>query len=256
MLRSSRRRLARLGLALAAAGAARRANATTAGAPLPSGATTLQELTKRLAAAPRRRDFKTMPIILDHPSLWDSEALDAVLHYAGAPKQSWDNTELHSPWLSAMRNSLNNEVFSFRHPDFLLVSATRGSALLALYDDALWEKYGLGKLGGGGTRNRFFLAPPAAYLNPANYQNPEGAFSARANSVQALQRRGAVFMACHNAIWGLCAHLVAGGINPDKLSPEQMCAEFTNHLVPDVILIPGAVGTLAELGAAGFSYCR
>jgi hypothetical protein len=35
-----------------------------------------------------------------------------------------------------------------------------------------------------------------------------------------------------------------------------MCAEFTSRLVPDVILIPGAVGTLAELATAGFSYCR
>lgn len=256
MLRSSRRRLASLGLALAAAGAARSSDTATAASLLPSGATTLDELTKRLAAVPRRRDFKIVPMILDDPSLWDAQALDAVLHYAGAPKQSWDNTELHNRWLSAMRNALNNEVFSFRHPDFLLVSTTRDSALLALFDDALWEKYNLGKLAGGVTHNTFYPAPPAAFLNPADYQNPEGAFSARANSVQALQRRGAVFMACHNAIWGTCEYLIAHGVNPDKLSPEQMCAEFTNRLVPDVILIPGAVGTLAELATAGFSYCR
>jgi hypothetical protein len=195
-------------------------------------------------------------MILDDRSLWDAQALDAVLHYAGAPKQSWDNTELHNRWLSAMRNALNNEVFSFRHPDFLLVSATRDSALLALFDDALWEKYNLGQLAGGAARNTFYPAPPAAFLNPSDYQNPEGAFSARANSIQALQRRGVVFMACHNAIWGTCEYLIVHGVNPDKLSPEQMCAEFTNHLVPDVILIPGAVGTLAELATAGFSYCR
>jgi hypothetical protein len=118
------------------------------------------------------------------------------------------------------------------------------------------EKYNLGKLAGGATRNTFYPTPPAAFLNPADYQNPEGAFSARANSVQALQRRGAVFMACHNAIWGICEYLIAHGVNPDILSPEQMCAQFTNHLVPDGILIPSAVGTLAELATAGFSYCR
>jgi hypothetical protein len=257
MFRSSRRGLAGVGLALAAVGIGGRAKAASSVPLVPEGAQTLEELSNRLAGAPRRRDFKTVLMILDNRDLWDADALDAVLHYAGGPKQSWDNTELLSPWLSAMRNSMNNEVFSFRHPDFLLVSATRGSALLALYDDALWEKYGLAKLAGAKvSRNVFFAPPPAAFHDPADYQNPEGAFSAHADSVQALQRRGAVFMACHNAIWGQCEHLIASGVNPDKLSVEAMCAEFTNHLAPGVVVIPGAVGTLVELPTAGFSYCR
>jgi len=33
---------------------------------IPSGATHLDALKKRLAQAPRRRDFKTVPMILDH----------------------------------------------------------------------------------------------------------------------------------------------------------------------------------------------
>ena len=46
------------------------------------------------------------------------------------------------------------------------------------------------------------------------------------------------------------------GNNPDKLTTEAMCAELSNHLVPGVVLIPGAVGTMAELASAGFSYSR
>jgi intracellular sulfur oxidation DsrE/DsrF family protein len=196
-------------------------------------------------------------MILDHRDLWDAAALDAVLHYAAGPKQSWDSTELTGGWLTVMRNSLNNQIWSFRHPDFLSVSVTRGPALLALYDDAMWEKYGLAKRAGAKiTHNSFLAAPAAADLDPKDYQNPAGAFSASADSVQGLQRRGVVFMACHNAIWGLGEHLIADGINPDKLSPEAMCAELSNHLVPGVVLIPGAVGTMVELASAGFSYAR
>ena len=55
MMRFSRRRLASLGLTLAAVAGTRRADAATS--LLPSGAATLQELTQRLAAASRRRDF-------------------------------------------------------------------------------------------------------------------------------------------------------------------------------------------------------
>src|ERR1700745_392146 len=103
----------------------------------------LQSLMEQLAKAPRHRNFKTVPMILDTPDLWDAEALDAIIAYRGSMKQLWDNTEIGSPWLNLMRNSLNAQVFSFRHPDFLEVSATHGSAQLALYDRTGWDKYQL-----------------------------------------------------------------------------------------------------------------
>lgn len=253
MLTPRRLGLKALGLAIAAIGTAA---ASPSEPVIPAGAKSLEAMTKHLAVLPRRRDYKTVPMILDNRDLWDAAALDAVLHYAGGPKQAWDNIEL-GMWLTVMRNSLNNQIWSFRHPDFLCVSLTRGSALLALYDEATWEKYGLAKMTGGkATHNSFLAAPPAADLDPKDYQNPSGAFSEHADSIQALQRRGVVFMACHNAIWGQAQHLIATDANPDKLSTEAMCAELSNHLVPGVVLIPGAVGTMVELASAGFSYGR
>ena len=88
-------------------------------------------------------------MILDHRDQWDSDALEAVIHYRGKDKQVWNNTELAGPWLNLMRNSLNAQVVSFRHPDFLAVSATHGSAHLALFDEAMWDKYHLADLAGG-----------------------------------------------------------------------------------------------------------
>lgn len=242
-----------LGIALASIGLARSAAASPAAPLVPKGAATLDALTTRLAALPRRRDFKRVPMILDNRDQWDAEALDAVLHYAGGPKQSWDNTELKGLWLSVMRNAVNAQIWGFRHPDFLCVSATRGSAQLALYDQAMWDKYGLGKLVGV-PENHFVKATPASAVDPADYQNHKGAFSSAANSIEGLQRRGVVFLACHNAVWELAGRLVATEASPDKLDIEQVCAELSNHLVPGVILTPGAVGTLVELAGAGFSF--
>ena len=142
MLTRRRQGLKTLGLALAAAGTVA---AAPQGAEMPTGAFTLDDLTKRLAALPRRRDFTSVPMILDDRDQWDAETLDAVLHYAGGPKQSWDNTDLHGPWLNVMRNSMNTEIWGFKHPDFLCVSATHGHAHLALLDDTMWEKYRLGQ---------------------------------------------------------------------------------------------------------------
>ncbi len=101
---------------------------------------------QRLERAPRRRDFETVPMILNAPDQWDSEALNEVLAYKPVTKQVWDNTDIGGPWLNLMRNVLNTQVWGFGHPDFLIASATRGTAHLALYDAAIWDKYQIGKL--------------------------------------------------------------------------------------------------------------
>ena len=223
----------------------------------PPGATHLDALMKRLARAPRRRDFKTVPMILNHPEQWDHEALNEVLAYKPVPKQVWDITDIDGPWLSMMRNALNSQIWSFKHPDFLTVSMTHGAATLAIYDQAMWDKYQLTRLAGEKFKtNTLIVEQKAAAADPANYEDPAGAFSGEDNSIPALMRRGVVFMACHNAIWEQAAALIKANVNPDKLSHAALAAELTNHLVDDVVLTPGATGTLPELEQAGFRYIK
>src|SRR5712664_2443683 len=148
----------------------------------PPGATHLEALKKRLARAPRRRDFKTVPMILNNPEQWDHEALMEVLSYRPAPKQVWDNTEIGGPWPNMMRNALNSQIWSFKHPDFLTVSMTHGTAQLALYDQALWDKYQLARLAGEKFKtNRLIVELKAATAEPANYEDPMGPFSGADN---------------------------------------------------------------------------
>jgi hypothetical protein len=248
-----------LGVGLVTAGlvAGRSAQAAGEAALAPTAARTPHDLTDRLAAIPRRRDYRTVPMIVDSPDWWDAEALNAVMEYKGGPKQCWDHTDLTGPWLNLMRNSLNTEIWSFRHPDFLCVSATHGPAHLALYDQPTWDKYQLARIAGGNvTSNTFTAVPPAAAHDPADFQALEGAFSSKNNSITVLQRRGAVFLACHNAIWELSERLAASGQNPDHLGVDGIAAELTNHLIPGIVLTPGAVATAIELQRVGFAYCR
>ena len=81
-------------------------------------------------------------------------------------------------------------------------------------------------------------------------------FSPDDNSIPMLMRRGVVFMSCHNAIWEQAGKLIEDGINPDKLSHEQVAAELSNHLLPGVVLTPGAVATIPELQQVGFHYIK
>jgi hypothetical protein len=238
-----------------ASAAARPAAAAAETALTPPGATHLDALKQRLAQAPRRRDFRTVPMILNDQQQWDHEALTEVLAYRPAPRQVWDNTEIGGPWLNLMRNALNSQIWSFKHPDFLTVSVTHGTALLALYDQATWDKYQLTRLAGDEFKsNTLIVERKLASADSAGYEDPAGPFSGADNSIPALMRRGVVFMSCHNAIWEQAAALIKSDINPDKLSHAALAAELTNHLVDGAVLIPGATGTLPELQQAGFHY--
>jgi hypothetical protein len=241
-------------IGLASAGA-KPAAAAVESALTPPGAAHLDALKKRLAQAPRRRDFKTAPMILNNPEQWDHEALTEVLSYRPARKQAWDSTDIGIPWLNLMRNALNTQIWSFKHPDFLAVSVTHGTAHLALYDQAMWDKYLLTRLAGEKFKtNTLIIEQKAAAADPANYEDPAGIFSCEDNSIPALMRRGVVFMCCHNAIWEQAAALMKADVNPDKLSHAALAAELTNHLVEGVVLIPGAGATMLELQQAGFHY--
>jgi hypothetical protein len=161
-----------VGLASARAKAATAAVESTL---TPPGATHLAALKRRLAQTPRRRDFKTVPMILNHQEQWDHEALTEVPSYRPVPKQAWDSIDIGGPWLSLMRNTLNTQIWSFKHPDFLAVSVTHGTAHLALYDPAMWDKYQLSRLAGEKFKtNTLIIERKAAAADPTNYEDPAG----------------------------------------------------------------------------------
>src|SRR5258708_27123119 len=225
-------------IGLASAGA-KPAAAAVESALTPPGATHLDALKKRLAQAPRRRDFKTVPMILNDPEQWDHQALTEVLSYRPVPKQAWDGTEIGIPWLSLIRNTLNTEIWSFKHPDFLAVSVTHGTAHLALYDQAMWDKYQLNRLAGEKFKtNTLIIEQKAAAADPANYENPVGPFSVEDNSIPALMRRGVVFICCHNAILGQAAPLPQAHLNPDNVSQAALAPALPNPPIHRRLLIP------------------
>jgi hypothetical protein len=245
------------GLILSGMVASTAANAAPEPTLEPAAAKGLHDLSHALAGMPRRRDFQSVPMILDNPDYWDQAPLAAVLAYKGGARQAWDNTDIAGPWLNGMRNSLNSQIWGFKEANFLCVSATHGAAHLALFDQSMWDKYQLAKLAGGNiARNSFIDTPAASAEDPAHFQSAGGPFSSKNNSIVALQRRGVVFMACHNAIWEVAERLAASEQNSEHRSVDAIATDLTNHLIPDVVLTPGIVATLVKLQQAGFAYSR
>jgi hypothetical protein len=104
-----------------------------------------------------------------------SRALNEVLAYKAVPKQVWDNTNIDGSWLSMMRNALNSQIWSFKHTDFLAVSMTHGAATLAIYDQAMWDRYQLTRLAGENFKtNPLIVEQEAAAADPANMRIWQG----------------------------------------------------------------------------------
>ena len=258
MTMDSSRRTALLGFGSLAVGAAALAagpsRAATTQHILPPGAREASDLMERLRRTPRRRDFKAVPMILEHLDFWDDEALKEIVAYRGTRKQVWDNTNISGPWLNLMRNSLNAQIFSFGHKDFLAVSATHGTAHLALFDQPMWDKYQLAAIAGPRFKTNTLIVREPAPAAFAESEDPNSVFGSVGDTIPALQERGVVFLACHNAIWEVTAKLIASAKNPDHASHEAVAAELTNHLIDGVVLTPGIVATIPELQRVGFHY--
>jgi intracellular sulfur oxidation DsrE/DsrF family protein len=210
---------------------------------------------KKLAELPRQRDFQTVPFVLTHNSQWDSVAANEILSYRYPARQVWECTEFAGPWLNLMRESMNGQVFSHGHRDFLAVSATHGMAHVALFNESMWLKYDLGSLVGEhtGNKNIHILERPGV-SQADEIQLVDGFYGAGNNNITSLQRRGAVFVACHDSIHGIARNLRA----KLELSADanQIAADLTNNLIPDAVLVPSAVAFLVELQRRGYTYAK
>lgn len=221
---------------------------------LPPDAARLKSLFKELAGLPRRRTFKTLPMILTRPDQWDSEAVDAVMAFDG-PRQLFDTTRPEGPWVNQIRNTLNTQVLSLRQSNFLCVAAPHGGAALALFTQEAWNRYRLADRTGGVFKQNTLLADPdfpaAAMMDPTSGQ---GLYSDAGNRIPTLQKRGVVFLGCHNAIWELAAALLGGGTNPDGRTHGELAADLTNSLIPGAICTPGIEAMIGKFQNAGFAY--
>src|SRR5260370_40301755 len=116
----------------------------------------------------------------------------------------------------------------------------------------MWDNNRGGEGGGGDIKTKMLSVRKAGLWELAEFDNPKRVYGPAGNTIPALQSRGVVFMACHNAIWDVTGKLLAKGVNPDRLSHEATAAELTNHLIDGVVLTPGIVATIPELQQAAF----
>jgi intracellular sulfur oxidation DsrE/DsrF family protein len=219
---------------------------------LVGGSASIASLKTALAAAPRRRQFTRVPFMVYSPDDWDHEAAALLLSYGGMPKQAWENSDLGAAWPGLMREALNGQVFAHHHPEFLEVAAMHGAAHLAMFNQAMWDKYGLASRSGGAATKNSFVIEKSGISPSDDHEDLQGFYGPNNNNIVTLQRRGMVFVACHDSI-----HAFSRALAPTHGGdPDVIAADLTNHLIPDAVLVPSVVAFLAELQKAGYSYAK
>lgn len=162
-----------------------------------------------------------------------------------------------------IRNGLNGFQFSYDIPaeEIQVIVQAYASANAANYDDYIWGKYRFGDALGvrdpqtnqPATRNVFFSTSVAdTTLTPGHQPAERSHPFFDDTSMEGLQRRRVLFLACHQSTHALASAANASGRNPDQKSIEEMVAEFRQHYLPGVIETPAGVGELVRLQNIGY----
>ncbi len=123
-----------------------------------------------------------------------------------------------------------------------------GTTTFHALNDATWAKYNLGeflqlndeKTGKPAVANPWRSAPVAMGM------------TIPAASIEAMQKRGATFIVCNNALT-IFAGLVA---QKQGLKADEVLADFKANILPGVTLVPGMVVAIEKAQGRGIAYHR
>jgi intracellular sulfur oxidation DsrE/DsrF family protein len=131
------------------------------------------------------------------------------------------------------------------------------------FDDTIWAKYGVGELlglkdasGRAYTRN-VFNSPTendGHLLSQGMGVPPLAPFGGaiQACAIPNLQKMGAKFLMCNNALGAWTLELAARG----KGEAAAIGADLRAHLLPGVTIVPAMVAAITQAQAAGITYNR
>jgi intracellular sulfur oxidation DsrE/DsrF family protein len=131
--------------------------------------------------------------------------------------------------------------------DINLVLGAHGTALPLVLADAVWQKYRLGEqyaindpaTQGASTRNVY---------TAANVQT-RGPVTAE-QTVEALQRRGVLFLACNNTVINTSRRLATAGLGTE----DAIRQDLAGGLLAGVVLVPDLFITIWRMQERGIAY--
>jgi hypothetical protein len=132
-------------------------------------------------------------------------------------------------------------------PRVNLVLGMRGTGIPMLFSDALWARYRLGEqyeVAKPGTKEGYEVNPFSAATVQA------GGLVPAEQTVETLQRRGVLFLACRNTIAAASKRFSAAGLG----APEEVQRAIEGGLLPGVVLVPAMLIAFTNMEERGVSY--
>jgi hypothetical protein len=189
---------------------------------------------------------------------WKAEEFQELLHKTARVRQVFDVTAINEgKFLNNIKNSLNGFEFGFgiAPKQVQIVAALHGPANMINYDDSMWAKYRIGEwlsvtdpeTGKPAVRNIFFPSKVAKAEGKEDPSDEKSSFQDK--SVEGLQRRGVKFLSCHTATEEQARQIVGRLKLTD--GPEAIVKDLQAHAVPNVLIVPSMVATVALLQIDG-----
>lgn len=140
-----------------------------------------------------------------------------------------------------------NKAYGVSDKNVNAVGTFYGATTFFGVNDAMWAKYRIGEFLGEKNRDGAF-----ATANPWREAPFILGMEIRPASVESLQKRGATFILCNNAL-GIFSGMLA---QSRGLNADSVYADLKANILPGVELIPGMVVAIEQAHAAGLSYHR
>jgi hypothetical protein len=222
--------------------------ATTA---LGVSAATLASIDVASAAPPAGRAAINFHVL--KPSEYDSAAMSKIFTQDSANKQVFQSVELGTvaPGVSSlyihMQNSLNAYQFSYGlgAGSLAVLAVLIGPSIVFALNDTMWKKYNIGAAFKIDATNTYYQAGSNLDLSAAP-DDPNGIYQDW--SAQALLKRGASFMVCHNAMTAVAAVLGSGA----KIPPQAALADFEKNMLPGFLIVPAGVAAVQAAQSNGW----
>lgn len=140
-----------------------------------------------------------------------------------------------------------NKAYGVSDKNVNAVGTFYGATTFFGVNDAMWAKYRIGEFLGEKDRDGAF-----ATANPWREAPFILGMEIRPASIESLQKRGATFILCNNAL-GIFTGMLA---KSRGLNADSVYADLKANILPGVELIPGMVVAIEQAHAAGLSYHR
>src|SRR5438270_2092627 len=190
--------------------------------------------------------------LVERKSDFDEAAFARAVGRPAQIRQVWEAVSFHPPMMNNIKNALNGLQFGFGYPAnaIAIAVASHGPSSAYTYSNELWTKYRMAEAlklhdadGKPYSGNVFLAAKPNA-----SSTDPDAEDSLyQDTSIEALQKRGVVFLTCHTAVEEQSRMLVKNAFAPAGMSPQDVATDILTHLIPGAVVVPSMVASIAVL---------